>query len=122
MRKYDTLWSVDTWSRRFGELDEKAISKVLTAYKEAEATKEETSSSISDAIGSSLEKLSLLEKTSLTQEDIEESLDRSYSGKLFDLSDSILSGNIEKSRTLLHRILESMTPYELLPVLIGLLR
>lgn len=122
VRKYDTIWSADTWNRRFSELEEKTISKVLAAYKEAESTKEETSTTISDAIGSSLEKLSLLEKTSVTQDDIEESLDRSYSGKLFDLSDSILSRNIEKSRSLLHRILESMTPYELLPVLIWLLR
>lgn len=122
VRKYDTVWSADTWGKRFWDLDEKIIQKVLTAYKEAENTKEETSNSISDAIGSSLEKLTLLDKASLTQEDIEESLDRSYSGKLFDLSDSILARNIEKSRTLLYRILESMTPYELLPVLIWLLR
>ena len=41
---------------------------------------------------------------------------------MFDLSDALLGKNVEKSRTILSHILENMTPYELLPTLIGLLR
>lgn len=117
------MWTLETWEKRFGELDTKIVKKVLDAYREAENGKEETSSSVSDGIGGTLEKLSLLQETQdITEKDIDESLDRAFSGKMFDLSDALLAKNVEKSRLLLSRILENMTPYELLPTLIGLLR
>ncbi len=123
VRTFDKIWTLETWEKRFGELDTKVIKKVLDAYQEAENSKEESSSSISDAIGWTLEKLSLLHETkNIVGKDIDESLDRAFSGKMFDLSDAILAKNITKSRLLLTRILESMTPYEFLPTLIGLLR
>lgn len=123
VRNFEQIWTLETWEKRFSELDTKIIKKVLDAYREAESGKEETNASISDAIGWTLEKLSLLQEArTLTEKDIDESLDRAFSGKMFDLSDALLAKNVEKSRLLLSRILENMTPYELLPTLIGLLR
>ncbi len=123
VKKFTTLWSTESWGKRFPNLDISTIEKVLWAYKEAETTKEETSSTVSDAIWWSLEKLSLLrESWPVWDIDIWESLDRAYSGKIFDLSDALLAKDFGKSLKLLKRILESMTPYELLPVLIWGLR
>ncbi len=123
IKKFNTLWSGESWEKRFPNLDTSVVEKVLQAYKDAESTKEETSITVSDAIWWSLEKLSLLrESWTIRDEAIWESLDRAYSGKIFDLSDAILARDFRKSMKLLKRILESTTPYELLPVLIGGLR
>ena len=123
VRAFRNLWDAETWEKRFPELDEKVVQKVLRAYREAESEKEETSTTLSDAIGGSFQKLTLIwSSRRITENDIEESLDQTYSGKIFDLSDAILAKNIGKIRTLFGHILETTTPYELLPVLIGSLR
>lgn len=41
---------------------------------------------------------------------------------MFDLSDAILARNTTASRFILSRLLETTTPYEIIPTLIGILR
>ncbi len=103
-RKSNTLWNVEVWEKRFRDLDSKVIQKVLNAYKEAETWKEESSRIIADSIGWTLEKLSLLWSKKLNDEDIEMSLNREYGGKMFDLSDAILTGNGARIKSLLERM------------------
>ena len=123
VREFWGLWENENWEKRFPELEEKIIKKVLRTYREGESEKEEISSTLADAIGGSLEKLSLIwYSRRISENDIEKSLDLTHAGKIFDLSDAILMKNIPKIRTLFSNILETTTPYELLPVLIGSLR
>lgn len=123
VRTFWDVWTSDIWERRFPEVESNIITRVLRSYREAEDTKEILSNTFSDAIGGSLEKLSMIRSSrTIRESDIEESLDQTYSGKIFDLTDAILAKDIRKVRLLFSHILESTTPYELLPVLIGSLR
>ncbi len=123
VREFRHMWEFTTWEKRFPDLKEKIIQEVLSVYREAENTKEATSNTLSDAIGGSLEKLSLIASSrTVNEDDIVESLDQTYSGKIFDLSDAILAKDIRRMRTLFAHILETTTLYELLPILIGALR
>ncbi len=121
-RSSNTIWDTSVWEKRFRELDQRVIQKVLGAYKEAEVGKEQPSTMISESIGWSLEKLTLLSTTTIDDEMIDMSLNRAYSGKMFDLSDAILASNRSKAQSILERMLDTMTPYEIIPSLIGILR
>lgn len=117
------IWSLDLWGKRFPLVGSKAIKKVIESYKTTENGRESPNLLISDSIGRTLEKITLLDDPeNPTEWEIDASLDLSYSGKIFDLTDAILALDLRKTRTLFARVLETTSPYELLPVLIGGLR
>ena len=93
------------------------------SYKKAESGRENTRDTVSDAIGNSLEKLSLIEiSRPITKEDIQNSILTESSGKIFDFSDAILRGDARGSLELFRDIIQSTNIYAFIPLLIGILR
>jgi hypothetical protein len=56
------VWDLETWNKRFGELDEQSIKQVIQLYSLSERSKEETEKNpdISHQIGNTLEILDLM--------------------------------------------------------------
>lgn len=122
-RSFIDIWSITVWENRFPTIWKSEIEKVVTAYKKAESGRENTRETLSDAIGNSLEKLSLIKLSRpITKTDVEDSILTESSGKIFDFSDAILRGDASGSLELFRDIIQSTNIYAFVPLLIGILR
>lgn len=91
----------------------------MEAYKKAESGRENTRETVSDTIGNSLEKLSLLSLSrNVTPDDIEDSILTESSGKIFDFSDAVLRGDVGGSISLFRDIIQSTNIYAFVPLLV----
>ncbi|GAB0174991.1 MAG: DNA polymerase III subunit delta [Candidatus Altimarinota bacterium] len=125
MRVFDSIFSAQIWEKRYPQLSLEILKKVLDTYERIYALYDEDKKprSIATLIEESLEKLSLLSQTTrIGEEDISLSILIESSGRIFDLTDAILSGNVKKSLQLFHTLEGESTMYQFLPSFIGLLR
>lgn len=123
IRSFDNPWNIDVWKTRFPTLEIHEITEVVQAYKIAESGRDEIRETVSENIANSLEKLELLHiSRPLKKDDIQWSILTESSGKIFELSDMIFTGNREKTLSLLHTIMQDMNSHAFVPLLTWIIR
>jgi len=123
VRSINTLWSKEAWEKRFPDLEEKVIEKVISLYKESEWEKEDADKNvfIGHMIAHSLEVSTLYEwEKEYALEDIAQSIGASW--KIFSLIDAIMQTEQEKALSLFKKIVGHTSWTEVLSSLIWLLR
>jgi DNA polymerase III delta subunit len=122
-RSYDAPLDIGTWSRRYPDLDTETIREVIRISQSSISDDDTREISITYDIRASLEKLSLLALSkNIEKADIELSLERGGSPKIFELIDTILRADRKNALKLLTKTLSESSVYGFLPSFISLMR
>lgn len=120
VRSIDTVWSKETWAKRFPDLEPKVIEKILSLYRESDWEKEDTEKNpfIGHMIGYSLDISALSGWYAL--EDTPLNIGASW--KIFALIDAIMQNEQEKALNLFRKVSGNISWTEILLSLIWLIR
>ncbi len=125
IRKFEGVFSLETWAKRFPNIERSTVSEVVKKHEKLYALYEEYKKprNISLFISESLEKIDLIRLSeTLTEEHIESSITLWWTWRMYDLADAVLEWNSQKSLTLFRAILSEINVYQFLPSFIWLIR